>query len=58
MNTYKIVVHDNSYLSYLVEANSAEEAQTYVENGDLDPSASHIADWDIISITPYVEPEA
>lgn len=58
MNTYKIVVHDNSYLSYLVEANSAEEAQTYLKIGNLNPSASYVADRDIISITPYVEPEA
>ena len=58
MNTYKITVHENTYETYLVEANSAEDAQTYLQNGDLNSSASYIADWDIVSIAPYVERES
>ena len=58
MNTYKITVHENTYEIYLVEANSAEDAQTYLQNGDLNSSASYIADWDIVSIAPYVEHES
>lgn len=58
MNTYKITVHENTYEIYLVEANSEEDAQTYLENGDLNSSASYIADWNIVSIAPYVERES
>ena len=58
MNTYKITVHENTYEIYLVEANSAEDAQTYLQNGDLNSSESHIEDWDIVSIAPYVEHES
>ena len=58
MNTYKIVVREDSYEAYLVEANSAEDAQTYLETGDHTSSASYIADWNIVSIAPYVEHES
>tara|TARA_B110000238_G_C15721016_1_gene266635 strand:- start:5 stop:181 length:177 start_codon:yes stop_codon:yes gene_type:complete len=58
MKLYKITVHENTYETYLVEADCEEEAQTYLENGDLNSSASYIADWDIVSIAPYVERES
>ena len=58
MNTYKIIVREDSYEAYLVEANSAEDAQAYLKNGDLNSSASYITDQDIVSITPHVERES
>jgi hypothetical protein len=58
MNTYKITVRENSYETYLVEAHSEEEAENFLRVGDLHSMASYVADWDIISITQYMEREA
>ena len=58
MNTYKVVLYEATYSSYLVEANNEEEAEIYLKNGDLNSSDSYIADWEIVDIEPYVEHEA
>ena len=50
MNTYKICVHVDSYKSYLVEADSEEEARKLIDMGDQQYVLQQFVDWDIIDV--------
>ena len=58
MNTYKVVLYEATYSSYLVEADNEEVARSLVVNDDVSSHESYIDDWHIESITPYVEHES